>query len=132
MVSFKVSNNLMHTFVFTFSRLPRHPKNRFCTVFNTPACAQFKNDNMCILGSKLGNALTNVWIDIIFVEIECNFIIMWYKVYQSTNFDPRIKISPFLNFAWSGVLKIVQNYLSRCLGSQKIGKTKYRLTLIDT
>ena len=43
-------------------------------------------------------------------------------VYQSANFDPRIKILPFLNFAWSGVLKIVQNYLSRCLGSQEIGK----------
>ena len=43
-------------------------------------------------------------------------------VYQSANFDPRIKILPFLNFAWSGVLKIVQNYLSRCLGSREIGK----------
>ena len=79
-MSFEVSNNLMHTFVFTFSRLPRHPKNRFCTVFNTPVDAQFKNDKMCILGLKLGNALTKVWIGIIFVEIECDLVIKWYKV----------------------------------------------------
>ena len=39
MVSFEVSNNLMHTSAFTFSRLPTHPKNRFCTVFNSLACA---------------------------------------------------------------------------------------------
>ena len=26
----------------------------------------------------------------------------------------------FLNFAWSGVLKIVQNYFSRCLGSREL------------
>ena len=60
MVSFEVSNDLMHTFVFTFSWLPRHARNRFCTVFNIPACAQFKNDEMCILGLELANALTKV------------------------------------------------------------------------
>ena len=50
-------DNVTHTFVVTFSRLPRHHKNRFCTVFNTPACAQLKNDKMCILGLKWANAL---------------------------------------------------------------------------
>ena len=60
MVRFEVLDNLTHTFVFTFSRLPRHPKNRFCTVFNIPACAQFKNDEMSILGLELANALTKV------------------------------------------------------------------------
>ena len=70
----------MLTFVFTFSRLPRHFKKRFCTVFNTLACALSKNDKMCILGLKLANALTNVWIGITFVEIECNLVIMLYKV----------------------------------------------------
>ena len=76
MVSFKVSNNLMHTFVFTFSQLPRHPKNRFCTVFNTPVCPQSKNDKMCILGLKLVNAFTKVCIGITFAEIVSNLVIM--------------------------------------------------------
>ena len=136
MVSFEVSNNLMHTFVFTFSQLPRHPKNRVCTVFITPACAKFRNDKMCILGLKLVDALTIGWIGITFVEIERNLVIMWYKVdsfvYQSANFDPRIKILFFLNFSWSCVLKIVQNYLLRCLGSREIGKTEVRINLIET
>ena len=119
MVCFKVSNNLMHTFVWTFSWPPRHPENEFGTVFNTPACVQFKNEKMCILGLKLVNAFTKVWIGIKFV-------------YQSTNFDTRIKILPFLNFSWSGVLKILQNYISRCLGSREIGKTKVCIKLIET
>ena len=132
MVSFEVSNNLMHTFyIFLASKTPV-----CCTVFNTPADAQFKNDKMCILGLKLGNALTKVWIGIIFVEIECDLVIKWYKVtfflYQSANFDPGINILLFLNFAWSGVLKIVQNYFSRCLGSREIGKPKVCIELIET
>ena len=60
MVKFEVSNNLIPTFVFTFSRLQKPLKKRFCAVFNTPACAKSKNDKMCILGLKLANALTKV------------------------------------------------------------------------
>ena len=135
-MSFEVWNNLMHTLVFTFSWLPRHHKNRFCTVFNTPACAQLKNDNICILELKLVNALTKEWIRITFVEIECNFSLFIIQsdsyVYQSANFDPRIKITVCLHFAWAGLLKTVQKYLSRCLGSWKIGKTKMCIKLIET
>ena len=76
MMSFEVLNDLIATFVFTFSWLPRHPKNRFCTVFNTPACAQLKNDKMCILGLKLVNAFTKVCIGITFAEIVSNLVIM--------------------------------------------------------
>ena len=60
MVRLKASDNLTHTFVFTFSRLSRHPKNRFCTVFDNPARTQFKNVKMCILGLKLASALIKV------------------------------------------------------------------------
>ena len=72
----------MHTFVFTvfsFQHILACTQLKNDTVFNTPACKQLKNYKMCILGLKLGNALTNVWIGIIFVEIECNLVIMWKK-----------------------------------------------------
>ena len=60
MLRFKVSNNLISTFVFTFSRFQNPLKKRVCTVFNTPDCAKSKNDKMCIPGLKLANALTKV------------------------------------------------------------------------
>ena len=53
-------------------------------------------------------------------------------LYQSANFYPRIRLLLFLNIAWAGLLKTAQIYISRCLGSQKIGKTKVRLKLIGT
>ena len=46
------------TFVFTFSQLPRHPKNWFCTVSNNPAGTQLKNDK--IIGLRLVIALIKV------------------------------------------------------------------------
>ena len=119
----------MHTFILALSRLPTHPKNRFCAVFYVLACAQFKNDKLCILGLKFENALTKVWICIIFVEIECNLVIMWYRVTLLYINLPililKYKYCCFfllLNFAWSGVLKIVQTIFQG--GSQEIGKTK--------
>ena len=58
MVSFEVSNNLMHTYVFTFSRLPRHIKKGVDTVFSSPSYAEYTNDEIHnILG--LANALPN-------------------------------------------------------------------------
>ena len=45
-------------------------------------------------------------------------------VYQSANFDPRMKTLPFLNFAWSGVLKIVQTIFKGVLEAEKLKKQK--------
>ena len=97
MVSFEALNNLMHTFIFTFFRLPGHPKHWFCTVFNTLACAQSKNDKMCILGLKLGDALTKVWISVIFVAIECNLLcdITWFFCILSWSWKKIIAFSRF-------------------------------------
>ena len=53
-------------------------------------------------------------------------------VCHSANFDPWIKKLLFLNFTEAGLLKTVQNYLSGCHGSRKIGKTKGRIKLNET
>ena len=59
MVRFEVSNNLIPTFVFTFSRLQDPLKKKVSTVLNTPACAESKNDRMCILGGECINKSVN-------------------------------------------------------------------------
>ena len=51
---------------------------------------------------KIGECINKVCLGITFVEIECNLIIMIKNdsfVYQSANFDPRIKILLYLYFA---------------------------------
>ena len=80
MVSIEVSNKFDATFCFYISRLLRHLKKWFCTVFNSLTIAESKNIKIYILDLKLANALTKVWGGITFVEIECNLVIMWYKV----------------------------------------------------
>ena len=47
-----------------------------------------------------------------------------YFVYESANFNPRIKEPLFLDSAQVGLLKNVQNHFSRCIGSQEIAKTQ--------
>ena len=47
-----------------------------------------------------------------------------YFVYESANFNPRIKVLLFLDSAQVGLLKNVQNHFSRHLGSRKIAKTQ--------
>ena len=47
-----------------------------------------------------------------------------YFVYESANFNPRIKVLLFLDSAQVGLLKNVQNHFSRRLGSRKIAKTQ--------
>ena len=47
-----------------------------------------------------------------------------YFVYESANFNPRIKVLLFLDSAQQGLLKNVQNHFSRRLGSQEIAKTQ--------
>ena len=42
--------------------------------------AESNNIKIYILDSKLANALTKVWVGITFVEIECNLVIIQYKV----------------------------------------------------
>ena len=79
MASFKVSTYLMHTSVFSISRLQRHLEKWLCTVFNID-CAESKNNKIIILGSKLANGLTKALLGITFVEIGCNWVIMLYKV----------------------------------------------------
>ena len=43
-------------------------------------------------------------------------------VYESANFNPRIKVPLFLDSAQVGLLKNVQNHFSRRLESRKIAK----------
>ena len=78
-------------------------KRGFYTIFNSPRCAESKNNKICILKLELVKAIPKVHIGITFVQIECNLVI-----------------------------KIVQNYLSRCLRSWEVGKTKWRINLIET
>ena len=136
MVSIEVSTNRKHTSFLHFLGSQNILKKWGCTFFNSQACAESKNNKICILGSRLVNALIKVWLGTTFVEIECNLVFFLIQsdsyVYQSANFDPRIKISVFLHFAWAGLLKTVQNYLSRCLASWEIGKTKVCIKLIET
>ena len=47
-----------------------------------------------------------------------------YFVYESANFNPRIKVLLFLDSAQVGLLKNVQNHFSRRLGSREIAKTQ--------
>ena len=47
-----------------------------------------------------------------------------YFVYESANFNPRIKVLQFLDSAQQGLLKNVQNDFSRRLGSREIAKTQ--------
>ena len=47
-----------------------------------------------------------------------------YFVYESANFNPRIKLPLFLDSAQVGLLKNVQNHFSRHLGSREIVKTQ--------
>ena len=47
-----------------------------------------------------------------------------YFVYESTNFNPRIKVVVFLDSAEVGLLENVQNHFSWRLGSQEIAKTQ--------
>ena len=68
------------TFVFTFSRLPRHFKKEFYTIFNSLGCAESKDNKIFILGLELVNVLPKVYIGITFVQIECNLVIICYKV----------------------------------------------------
>ena len=76
MTTFEVSNNLMHTFVFTFSWLPRHLKKWFYTVFDNPSCKETKIDKICILGLELANVLTKVQLGITFLEIKSDLVIL--------------------------------------------------------
>ena len=92
----------MCMFVLHFLGFQDTFNQKFLYNFQTPACAQSKTDKICILGLKLADALTKVCLGITFVEIECNLIIMIKNdsfVYQSANFDPRIKILLYLYFA---------------------------------
>ena len=45
-----------------------------------------------------------------------------YFVYKSANLNPRIKVLLFLDSAQGGLLKNVQKYFSRHLGSREIAK----------
>ena len=47
-----------------------------------------------------------------------------YFVYESANFNPRIKVPQYFDSAQVGLLKNVQNHFSRRLGSRKIAKTQ--------
>ena len=47
-----------------------------------------------------------------------------YFVYESANFNPRIKVLLFLDSAQVELLKNVQNHFSRCIGSREIAKTQ--------
>ena len=47
-----------------------------------------------------------------------------YFVYESANFNPRIKVPLFMDSAQVGLLKNVQNHFSRRLGSREITKTQ--------
>ena len=47
-----------------------------------------------------------------------------YFVYESANFNPRIKVPLFLDSAQVGLLKNVQNHFSRRVGSQEIVKAE--------
>ena len=48
----------------------------------------------------------------------------YYFVYESANFNPRIKVPLFLDSAQVELLKNVQNHFSRRLGSQEIANTQ--------
>ena len=48
----------------------------------------------------------------------------FYFVYESANFNPRIKVRLFLDSAQVGLLKNVQNHFSRRFGSREIAKTQ--------
>ena len=76
-----------------------------------------KNDKICILGLELANSLPKVQLGITSVKSDS-------FVYHSASFEPRIEILLFLIFSEAGLLKTVQNYMSRCHGSREIGKTK--------
>ena len=54
----EISIDLMHTFVFTISRLPRHLERLFSTIFNTPEQAKIRKSNIFSLGSKLVDGCT--------------------------------------------------------------------------
>ena len=47
-----------------------------------------------------------------------------YFVYESANFNPRMKVPLFLDSKQVVLLKNVQNHFSRLLGSQEIAKTQ--------
>ena len=48
----------------------------------------------------------------------------FYFVYESANFNPRIKVLLFLDSAQQGLFKNVQNNFSRRLGSREIAQTQ--------
>ena len=52
----------------------------FYTIFNSPGCEESKDNKIFILGLELVNVLPKVHIGITFVKIECNLVIIWYKV----------------------------------------------------
>ena len=82
------------------------------------------------------NALPKVHIGITFVKIECNLVIIWYEVTLLCIIPPILILESnfwyFFYFAEAGMLKTVQNYLSRCHGSREIDKTKVRIKLNET
>ena len=60
MESVEVLINYMQTFVFIFSRFPRHLKKWLYSSFNSPACAESKNNKIYTLGMKLAYALSKL------------------------------------------------------------------------
>ena len=68
MVSIEVSTRFDAPFCFYISRLLRHLKKWFCTVFNSPAIAESKNIKIYILDLKLANA---------------NKSLSWYHFYRN-------------------------------------------------
>ena len=48
------------TFVLLLPQLPNHLERCFCTFFNSPAFAEFKNSNIFILGLEFEKLLTKM------------------------------------------------------------------------
>ena len=59
--SYRVFQKKVPTFVLLISCPLKHLRKWYCTFFNSPAFAEFKNNNILILGFKLEKLLTKMY-----------------------------------------------------------------------
>ena len=132
----EVSIKLMRTSVFPISRLPRHLKRLFCTIYNTQDQEKFRKKQYFYSRIKIcGLIYKRVTLYHIMTKlhsISTKVIPIHTFVNVFANFNPRIHILSFLDSAQAGVLKTAQNLFLKCLGSRENVKTKVCIKLLGT
>ena len=117
--SYRVFQNKVPTFVFSISRLQKHLNMWLCTIFNRPAFAELKNDNILILG-LIGNV------------IDKNEVRIPYLKWRVLRFQPIWCTIPFFQFLGiQDTLKsgFVQFSTSQIVLIQKLKYHYYRIEI---